>query len=92
MGFGFAENKIAIFKCIALRCLLSWGLGVDLVPGPFWHHAVRGGSKQALQRSIQSCCLNAGNLIMAAVIYSSHGSYLAPADLMGGTEGVRENN
>lgn len=24
---------------------------------------------------------------MAAVIYSSHGSYLAPADLMGGTGG-----
>lgn len=26
---------------------------------------------------------------MAAVIYSSHGSYLAPADLMGGERGGR---
>lgn len=40
----------------------------------------------------RAAVLNAGNLIMAAVIYSSHGSYLAPADLMGGAEGVRENN
>lgn len=37
---------------------------------------------QALQRSILSCSFNAGNLIMAAVIYSSHGSYLPPADLI----------
>lgn len=38
-----------------------------------------------------SCSLKAGNLIMDAVIYSSHGSYLAPADLMvgEGREGVK---
>lgn len=34
-----------------------------------------------------SCSLKAGNLIMDAVIYSSHGSYLAPADLMAGDGG-----
>lgn len=42
---------------------------------------------QPLWRSIPSGCLNAGNLIMAAVIYSSHGSYLAPANPMGTAEG-----
>lgn len=42
---------------------------------------------QALWRSIASGCLNPGNLIMAAVIYSSHGSYLAPANPVGGVEG-----
>lgn len=31
-----------------------------------------------------SCCVKAGNLIMDAVIYSSHGSYLAPGSLMPG--------
>lgn len=42
---------------------------------------------QSLQRSMLSCSLKAGNLIMDAVIYSSHGSYLAPADLMEGKRG-----
>lgn len=29
-----------------------------------------------------SCCVKAGNLIMDAVIYSSHGRYLAPGKRM----------
>lgn len=29
-----------------------------------------------------SCCVKAGNLIMDAVIYPSHGRYLAPVNLM----------
>lgn len=45
---------------------------------------------QPLQQSMPSCSLEAGNLIMAVVIYSSHGSYLAPAVLMGGERGGRE--
>lgn len=69
-----------------IRSWLLW-MGVDLVPRPFWHRCGQGSCNQALRRSMPSCCLNAGNLIMAAVIYSSHGSYLAPADLMGRTEG-----
>lgn len=38
----------------------------------------------SLQRSMRSCCVKAGNLIMDAVIYSSHGRYMAPAGLVVG--------
>lgn len=47
----------------------------------------QGSRNLSLERSMPSCSLKAGNLIMEAVIYSSHGSYLAPAGLKAGEGG-----
>lgn len=62
-------------------CGVGWGGG----PRP-QTSGLQGSCEQALQRSIPSCYFSAGNLIMAAVVYFSFGSYLAPSNLMGRTE------